>query len=97
MTYNIGITENVKHKVSHLIYNTMCWVLSSDNQKTLASIGRDSEKSSSDHYEGIHDEMTRQGLFFPLKRKSEKWKCHGCLLIQSSRREEANTKEKKMT
>lgn len=63
----------------------------------LASIGKESEKSSKDDYEGIHDEITREGLFFPLKRKSEKWKCHGCLLIQSCRGEETNIKGKKIT
>lgn len=69
-------------------------VLSSDIKKMSASIGRESEKSSKDDYEGVHDEVTREGLLFPLKRKSEKWKCHDCPLKQSSRGEKANIKEK---
>lgn len=75
----------------------MCSVLSSDNKKMLASIGRESEKRSKDDYEGIQDKMTREGLFLPLKRKSEKWKCHDCLIIQSSRGGKANIKGKKIT
>lgn len=96
MIYSIRTIEKVKDKASGVIYNVMCWVLSNDNKKMLASIGRESEKSSKEDYEGIQDKMIREGLFFPLKRKSEKWKCHGCLLIQSSREEAANIKEKKL-
>lgn len=59
----------------------------------LASIGRGSEKSSQDDYEDIHDEMTREELFLPLKRKFENRKCLCCLPTQSSSGEEAKTKK----
>lgn len=60
-----GKTQSESCNLQYLVLS-----LSSDNKKALASIGRESEKSSKDNYEGIHDEMTRKGLFFPFKRKS---------------------------
>lgn len=96
MIYNIRTIDKVKHK-AYVIYNVISWVVSSDNKITLLSIGRASEKSSKDDYKGIHDKMAREGLFFALKRKSETWKCHGCLFIQSSRGEDADIKENKIT
>lgn len=40
-----GKTQSINME-SYVTYNTIHWVLDSDNKKMLASIGRDSEKSS---------------------------------------------------